>query len=110
MDQSQQQQAIMANIFRTNIEIMTDLALAISGKKWEYTDKELFHSVVIFMEVFMNFAFQKMEKEGNTFGEASKSAERIGAEFYEFVKKSTNIDLTEIYKAEGEEKVETKKK
>lgn len=101
--ESDYQKELMAKVFKANIDIMTDLALSISGKRWIYSDKELFHVTIIFMEVFMSHVWSKLEKEGLTFGEASEQAQLMGNELYEFVQKYTDINLKEVYKDEPEE-------
>jgi hypothetical protein len=88
--------AIVGNVFADSVRILSDSALDLAGKKFNYTDMDLFNASLIFMEVFMSKFYDYFKGKGLTKEQLEWAAHSAGTQFHKVIETFTGIDLKRV--------------
>lgn len=86
-------------LFKDALKHTSNVALTMSGKKFDYTDEELSDAILIFTEVFLSKMYDH-HREKLSIEQMMELAEEGGKKMHETVLLFTGVDLHKVYTKE----------
>lgn len=87
--------------YNYHLEEATIAALNMTGKKSEYTNRQLFDAAIVFMEVFMSKMYDKHSPALDQ-QQLLTLAEEAGKSLHQTIELFTGVDMKDVYKQENQ--------